>query len=882
MSERPAATPVATHVLGAWLSASVVALGEVVVDRLGTSARPLRAIESVMATLHLVALYALCAIAAGAVLGLAVHALSRSALGQRLLGEEAVRAWTAASPSLVARVLVDAVAALALGVAVAIAHAHLAEAAPAPTLGAAVLALGALALVGLLARVRRPFAGRLRVLAFRVGRAASPAVLAALFAAAIAAASIAFVATQPDLLLAYPLPTLLWFPIVIAIDAMLLALTRRARQRRPRAVPRMAALAVLATVALTSWSAVSFGDSNRVRSLVEQRTVLGRRIVRALRSLSDRDGDRYAGIFGGGDCDDWDASTHPGAIDEEGDGVDRDCFAGDGAPVIVTRGGGEYGRIPEGLSRPNFLVVTIDALRRDHLGAGGYERPTSPHIDAFAEQSVVFDAVVPQSSRSLRSIPAMWTGNYPSEIAFGPEYLWPALLDENVTAAEELARGGYGTSAIMATNYFERIDRFFQGFAEVRQFEIPDPPRHRAVDEGLSELRRLVGGPAPWLLWIHLYNCHVPYLQDGVPSLFGPEQIDFYDTEITLADAQFQRLLDALEALGVADRTVVVLASDHGEGFGEHGTFGHSTTLYEEELKSVLMLRIPGVSPRRIDSLVALLDVTPTLLNLAGIPIPGEVSGRSLVPFATGERAPDHERTVFAELLPDGLAPFDIKTLRRGSRKMMWWVRDGTFQLYDLAVDPGERHDLSDERRTEALELLGELRAWVARASRAENRTDVFVEQNRLRAVPPGVTRRLDIRYAGLFTVAAIDLPETRLAPGDRIPLTLYYRVEGSTNRDLFFMIDVHGPPGTRLPAHFHAWHYPMHGRYPTSRWEPGEIVRDPTPIVIPVEAPAPGRYRLELRVRDGEQYLLGEHHGVAETSVLLGEIEVVRDEGQR
>jgi len=215
--------------------------------------------------------------------------------------------------------------------------------------------------------------------------------------------------------------------------------------------------------------------------------------------------------------------------------------------------------------------------------------------------------------------------------------------------------------------------------------------------------------------------------------------------------------------------------------------------------------------------------------------------------------------------------------MRRGDRKLMWWVRDGTWQYFDLATDPGDRNDLSDERRAEAEAMLGELRAWVANAARAENRTDAFVEENRLSAVP-SISHPLAIRYPGRFTVAGIDLPQTRFERGDTIPLTFYYRVDDQIEQDLFFYVDIEGPPGVRIPAHFHAWHYPLHSRYPTTRWVPGEIVRDPTPIVIPEELQVPVTLRLVLRVRDGDRIVEGTVDGARGISMQLAEIEVVPD----
>lgn len=694
-----------------------------------------------------------------------------------------------------------------------------------------------------------------------LGRLATVATFLGLVLSAAAGVFALYLSRNVEVRTAYGLPALLWGPLAFVLYVVAAVLVQRFSTDRRRAYGALAVVSAVACLGLLV-SANTYGSRNRVRSVVEQRTVLGRRLVRSYASLTDRDGDRHTWAFGGGDCDDGDPSVHPGARDPEGDGIDADCFAGDGAPDVEPHGDGRFGARPTSLpAHPNVLVITIDALRRDHLHANGYPRDTSGYLDAFIDSAVEFTDVVPQSSRSLRSIPAMWTGLYASEIAFGPEYLWPTLEDENHTLAELLSARGYRTSAVMATDYFERVSGFFQGFSEVLQAETPDPARGWAVDQALPRMREMNASGAPWMLWVHLFNCHQPYLQDGTPSRFGPEIVDQYDTEIGLAGEQVQRLLEALEALGAAEETIVVLASDHGEGFGEHGTFNHSTTLYQEEMVPLLAFRVPGVASRHVDGVVGLLDMAPTIANLAGVRLDRDISGRSLVPYFDGSEVPDPERVVFSELLPDGIAPYDIKVARRGRHKLLWWVRDGTFQYFDLSTDPGERTDLSDDRRDEATELLGTVRAWLARAALPGNDTDALVAAN-VRSRPFTFGRRLGIQYEGLFEVMGIDLPDRVYHPGERIPLTFYYRVDGETDRDLFFVADLLGPPGVRLPAHFHAWHFPIHSHHHTDAWRAGTYIRDPTPIVIPEEVPAPVDIQLVLTVRDGDLGLEGVRDG--------------------
>ena len=626
-----------------------------------------------------------------------------------------------------------------------------------------------------------------------------------------------------------------------------------ARRRSMGKLMLAAALANAGVVLAFALVASSYGSRNRVRSVVEQRSLVGARLVRFYAARLDRDHDGFTAAFGGGDCDDHDPHVYPGAPDTPGDGIDSDCFAGDGSPNVVPRSDGHLGARALPLTQPSFVVVTIDALRRDHLGVNGYARATSPHIDAFAEHAIQLTGAIPSSSRSLRSIPGMWTGLYPSEIAWGPEYLWPSLLPSNDTVPEILASHGYRTAAIMATNYFQRVEGFFQGFDTVRQFEIYDPPRARAVDEALPILDELAHSGQPFLLWVHLFNCHAPYLQDGEPSLFGSEQVDLYDTEITFADTQFQRVLDAIETQGIADRTIVVLASDHGEAFGEHGTFGHSSTLYEEEMLPMLFLRVPGLPAARVDGNVSLLDLAPTLVELSANHMTRTISAESLVPILDGERTLDPSRTILAELLPDGLHPYDIKVLRRGATKLMWWSRDGRIQLFDLARDPDERVDLSDDRPIEAARLLGELRAWSAAASLPDSRDDEVIAAHRLVSAPaPG--HPIVARYPS-FELLGLDMPSARVRRGAALPLELYYHVTSETERNLFFRVTVEGPAGVAVPEHFHCWHYPMHSRYPTTRWRAGEYLDDPCTLRVPgpEEMPlnASAHFQLALQVID-------------------------------
>lgn len=848
-----ASVVIARHLAVGALVATALALTDVTVGAARANSSGLSFADRMLALGNITAMLAPLGLLLGLALGLATLVVLHTPWfdGIRLSHRDR-RALFEANPPAFSSALAVALGVAGFAIGISRGMQHFATRYHDPQLASWAMSLYALCLVGLLTLGAATVRALVLPLARRLPwRLASVGIIGLVVAASVASSLVGLALRAPMLLRAYDPVMLGYAPGTVLLYLLLVLLFRQ--RVRVRGTLALAVLTTLVSLGLLGWTGATYGARNRVRALVEQDSVVGRPTLRAYLALTDRDGDGYAFAFGGSDCNDREASVHPGSVDLEGDGVDADCFDGDGSRDVADFGTGHYAPRPAGLQTPNILLVSIDALRPDHLGCMGYERETSPVMDAFCRRSVRFRRVIAQSSRSIRSIPAVFTGRYPSQVAYGSEYLWPSLLRENRTFAEALRGGGYDTAVTMGTDYFTRVDGFFQGFEQVNQIPEYRPARDRPVNEALTQLDRLQASSRPWMLWVHLFNVHERYLWDRTPSRFGDALVDEYDTEITLADAQVGRLLSALEQRGLNDDTVVVLMSDHGEAFSEHGHTGHSQALYNEEVYATLMIRVPGVTPREVTSPVALFDVMPTLLNLADIPLPESVPARSLVGVMTGGE-PDPERLIFSELMPDGLYPYDQKAIYRGDQKLIYWTREGTYQLFDLAADPEERHDLSDERREEALELLGLLRAWMAQTHRPENRTEDIVADARLPAEPINMTARLDAQFPGQFTLLGYDLPETDFQPGERIAMDFYYRVDSRIDKDLFFYVNLEGPPGFPIPPHFHAHHYPIHGRYRTTDWRRGEILRDSVQMVIPREIRHPVELRVTLTVLD-EQY---------------------------
>ncbi len=773
------------------------------------------------------------------------------------------------------------------------------------SIGVAVLFVAALvvsAVVYVLARLAAP----------RLGRAGSMIGVAGLTVLLVGGVLAGILFFAPRLFQVIDPLDVFWMPglLLLYLCVAWLHAWRRSKVGTPRRVRIWMATLLLLGLATTVHSSLAYGESNRVRSLVEQKSVSGGSLVRGYTVASDWDEDGYGVVFGGHDCDDTDPKVHPGAIDLPGDGIDSDCFAGDNDVDVVDLSDGQYGELPDGLERPNILLIMVDAMRPDRLGTFGASRETSPRIDRFAKEAVVFEDVTAQSSRSIRSIPSMMTGRYPSQIAYGEEYLYPSLLEENVTVAELLREDGYTTGVAIGTDYFRRVKGFFQGFEHVIQgrayrskrdfvadqiIELLDRvgqrPRTVAGDAGVQpDSGALDGGMGdaslaassfesdapkrakPWFLWAHLFNVHEPYLKGGPASRFGDRPIDKYDTEIRLADEQVGRLLDELSARGILNDTVVILASDHGEAFGEHGTTGHSRSLYQEETSSVLMLRVPGVYPKRMKEPVALMDLGPTMLNFAQVHFPKNVPARSLLPLMTREAVAARKRLIFSEVMPDGMFPFDQKAVRRGHEKLIWWQREGMFQLYDLIQDPEEKDDLSDEDRDRAQQMLSYLRSWVSQTHLASNVQDKVVDKHRLDALPEQISNRADMNFGGIFKFLGADIPKRRVKVGERIPMTFYFRVNEETRKNLLIHVDLVGPDGYRYHD-FHAYHFPINGRYRTFDWQRGELLRDPVQIVVPPGIRHPIKMSVRFSVRHGREAVSFHPNESGKNYIDLGEI---------
>ncbi len=497
--------------------------------------------------------------------------------------------------------------------------------------------------------------------------------------------------------------------------------TLRLRVRRRGAV----ALSAAVVAGVTALLALRAQPTPAAALRVANHTGGARVLLSAARALSDADGDGYSALLGGPDCDDHAAHVHPGAREIPGNGVDDNCLGGDRIAPSSSRSHHTAPTRPAAAAphwNGNLLVILVDTTRADRLGVAGYRRSgqsITPHIDALAQRGAYFTHAWAQAPNTARSIPSFMTSRFPSQVGVDEQFKnFPVTRDDNPLLFAALHGAGFHTMAFASHYYFKVNPGIRHGFDQVdnrgavaMEKDANEVAAPRIVPRAVDALSRMAGSQQRFAMFVHLFEPHSSYVHHpGLPNR-GGRLSDRYDGEIEFVDQWIGTLLDALEQHGLDRNTAVVLVADHGEAFGEHRVAGrkiyyHGKSLYDELLRVPLIIAVPGLEPRRIDTPVMLLDVAPTILELVGAPRPGGFVGRSLAPALDGAELPP--RDLFAQLLP---APY------WNHRAMAMVSGDGRYklildlaphrhtELYDLVADPHEQHDLArdDPARTAAL-----------------------------------------------------------------------------------------------------------------------------------------------------------------------------------
>ena len=392
--------------------------------------------------------------------------------------------------------------------------------------------------------------------------------------------------------------------------------------------------------------------------------------------------------------------------------------------------------------RPNLVLIVVDTLRRDRLGAYGYRRNTSPHLDALAKTSVRYDAWFSPSSWTTPATAALLTSLYPTRLQIRNE--GSKLQEHFITLPEILRNHGYRTGAVVSNTllsarwgFDQGFEHFDDGLAAEDKRSITSP---RVTDKALAFLSDRDGRPL--FLFLHYFDPHADYMghEDsskpdqlelrsyhgplepgiGIPALrklrsagaLSPEDLrfvsDLYDGEIAFADRSLATILDRLRTLGLFDDTLIVFTSDHGEEFLDHGNFGHARTLFDELIHVPMIIKLPGQTEASVSTqLAGHVDLLPTILDVLKIDIDHEISGVSIL---SNERSAEEEtRSLFSET--DRRKP--IRAAIWKNFKLVYDMQADRYSLFDLGEDPGETRDVQQGHESTAAQMRDQLRSWM-------------------------------------------------------------------------------------------------------------------------------------------------------------------------
>jgi len=381
-----------------------------------------------------------------------------------------------------------------------------------------------------------------------------------------------------------------------------------------------------------------------------------------------------------------------------------------------------------------IVLVTIDTLRADRVGAYGHPRPTTPFLDRLAREGALFENAFSSAAHTSPAHASLFTGLHPSQhgVRSNGQGFGAPSAGGYLTLAERLAAAGYDTAAVSAVNFLKPIGRGFRTLdmgGEARSYRTAD----RTVDRALAWVGTRKPGDR-FFLWLHLYDPHLPNrappeilrefepatrravqayaddVEERRPSVKGAYRSATalatrhaaYEAEVRFADRELERLFAGMQARQLLSSALWIVTSDHGEGLGDHGYDGHGPFLYDEALRVPLLVWNAGrFAGARIASLARLVDVLPTLAEWASLPAaPGAFTpqGRSLLPALRDPRARQPPVFAFAQRRPAG------PKLRDYEKGEVFALRDLDFkyivrtgsqdEMYDLRTDPLEMQDL--------------------------------------------------------------------------------------------------------------------------------------------------------------------------------------------
>jgi choline-sulfatase len=386
--------------------------------------------------------------------------------------------------------------------------------------------------------------------------------------------------------------------------------------------------------------------------------------------------------------------------------------------------------LPSLAASGNVILITLDTTRADRMGFLGSKRGLTPNLDALARESVVFSHAYSQVPLTTPSHATILTGTYPQ---FNRLQDLGNPLDKNLPYLPDILREhGYHTAAFVGAQILDPksvaapgFDRGFEVYDAGFHSRAPGEDRYQSVERraevvvarAMTWLSRAPRGP--FFLWVHLYDPHDPY--DPPPPFKARYRDAPYDGEIAYADFEVGKLLAALRTRGLFDSTVIAVAADHGEAFGEHGEQTHGLFLYDETIHVPLLVKFAGAKPvpRRVDARVGLVDLAPTILQAVGITPSAAMQGKSLMDLvnADADRGAT-DRPAYAET-DYPFRAFGWSPLRAWRAGKYLYVDAPQRELYDQMSDPGALRNLAGNSTAVADTMASQLDDFHARTSSA-------------------------------------------------------------------------------------------------------------------------------------------------------------------
>jgi len=348
--------------------------------------------------------------------------------------------------------------------------------------------------------------------------------------------------------------------------------------------------------------------------------------------------------------------------------------------------------------RPNVLLVTLDTTRADHVGYATGKANITPNLDALAAKGTWFSHCITSQPLTMPAHATILTGLYPYRhgVRNNGTYVLPSAVE---TLAEMLRSAGYTTHAIVSAYVLDSQFGLDQGFGtydddlsggpQQKMFMFKEIPAGLTAEKAVRWLRGSRPADRPFFLWLHFFDPHADYEPPADVAAKFPGEL--YQAEVAFVDREIGRVLSAIDDLGIAKNTLTVVTSDHGESLGEHGEKSHGIFIYDATARVPLLFAGPGAPRGRIDSVVRTADITPTILEIAGVKTAASFDGQ---PLGGLMRKRDEEgRTAYVEsfgpLLNFGWA--ELRALRTAEGKAIQAPRP---EWYELENDPAEKRNL--------------------------------------------------------------------------------------------------------------------------------------------------------------------------------------------